>query len=129
MIHPGFAPNHPANQDDRHCSPQVFFLFWRNAWFVILLSLWPQNVNFCAARSYHPAIIPGDAAHCVGESHHPIIILPFGTVVISKRQSSYRHPIVFGNIQPKGVWPRNLQIKSFQMPIILPGRMKGSQSS
>ena len=34
--------------------------------------------------------------------HHPIIILPFGTVVISKRPSSYRHPTVFGKIQPKG---------------------------
>ena len=60
---------------------------------------------------------------------HHIIILPFGTVPISKSQSSYCHPTVFGKIQPKGGMVQKFANLIIPISIILPGRMKVSQSS
>ena len=100
MIHPGFRPNHPRNQDDRRFLPQVsFFLFFCEM--LGLSSYCHPGLKMAISAQHGPIILPSSWVVRLTSSVRAIILLSsyrqwfiavVGTSFILSFASSWRHP-------------------------------------
>ena len=73
MIHPGFGPNHPTNQDDRRFSPQVFvFVFGE---MLGLSSYCHPGLKMAISAQHGPIILPSSWVVRLTVSVRAIILL------------------------------------------------------